>query len=84
MSDSVLTALVDDKVWTLERPVWFSGVRQRVYTTVLRLNDGSLLLHSPAPPTDALAAELSPGNPAGYEILDESLFSIFKRDLDEK
>ena len=33
---------------------------------------------------DALAAELSPGNPAGYEILDESLFSIFKRDLDEK
>jgi hypothetical protein len=58
MPDSVLTTVVDDKVWTLERPVWFSGVRQRVYTTVVRLEDGSLLIHSPAPPSEASAQRL--------------------------
>ena len=47
---SALTPIVDGKLWTFERPVWFSGVRQRVRTTVVRLDDGSLLLHSPAPP----------------------------------
>lgn len=58
MSLSALTPVVDDKLWTLERPVWFSGIRQRARTTVVRLDDGSLLLHSPAPPTDALAEQL--------------------------
>lgn len=58
MPKSALTAVVDDKIWTLDRPVWFSGVRMRARTTVVRLDDGSLLLHSPAPPTDALAEQL--------------------------
>ena len=53
MPESALTSVIDDTIWTFERPVWLSGVRQRVYTTVVRLDDGSLLLHSPAPPTDA-------------------------------
>ena len=58
MSMSALTVVVDDKIWTLDRPVWFAGVRLYARTTVVRLNDGSLLLHSPAPPTDALSDEL--------------------------
>lgn len=53
-----LTTVVADRIWTLDRPVWFSGVRLRARTTVLRLDDGALLLHSPAPPTDASAAQL--------------------------
>src|SRR6185369_12213047 len=57
--DSVLTAVVDGRIWTLDRPVWFGGVRLRARTTVVRLDDGSLLLHSPAPPTDALAGQLA-------------------------
>ena len=56
--EGVLTAVVDDKIWTLDRPVWFGGVRLRARTTVLRLDDGSLLLHSPASRTDALAQRL--------------------------
>jgi hypothetical protein len=55
---SALTPAVDGTIWTLDRPVWFSGIRQRVRTTVVRLEDGSLLLHSPAPPTDTLAEQL--------------------------
>lgn len=58
MPTSALTAVVDDKIWALDRPVWFSGVRMRARTTVVRLDDGSLLLHTPAPPTDALTQEL--------------------------
>jgi hypothetical protein len=35
-----------------ERSVWFSGVRLRARTSVIRLDDGRLLVHSPAPPSD--------------------------------
>jgi hypothetical protein len=58
MLESALTNVVADRIWSLERPVWFSGARLRTRTTVVRLDDGSLLLHTPAPPTDALAEEL--------------------------
>lgn len=58
MPESALTAVVDDKIWTLDRPVWFGGVRLRARTTVVRLDDGGLFLHSPAPPTDAMAEQL--------------------------
>ena len=58
MQNSALTPVVDDRIWSLDRPVWFSGIRQRARTTVVRLDDGSLLMHSPAPPTDALTEQL--------------------------
>jgi hypothetical protein len=58
MQLSALTTVVDDRIWSVERRVWFSGIQQRVRTTVVRLDDGSLLLHSPAPPTAAFAEQL--------------------------
>ena len=58
MLESALTTVVADRIWSLERPLWFSGFRLRVRTTVVRLDDSSLLLHVPAPPTDALAEQL--------------------------
>jgi len=60
MTQSALTAVVADRIWTLDRPVWFGGVRLRARTTVVRLDDGSLLVHTPAPPTDAFAEQLRP------------------------
>jgi hypothetical protein len=63
MHKSELTALVDGKIWILDRAVWFGGVRLRARTTVVRLEDGRLLLHSPPPPTDALAEQLRPLGP---------------------
>lgn len=69
MSDTALTAVVDDKIWTLNRPVWFGGVRLRARTTVVRLDDGSLLLHSPAPPTDALAEQLRALGPVRWLVV---------------
>ena len=58
MHKSALNAVVDTKIWTLDRPVWFGGVRLRARTSVVRLDDGSLLLHSPAPPTAQLTEQL--------------------------
>jgi Domain of unknown function (DUF4336) len=69
MSISPLSTVVDDKIWVLDRPVWFSGIRQRVRTTVVRLDDGSLLLHSPAPPTDALAEQLRALGPVRWLVV---------------
>lgn len=64
-----LTAIVADRLWSLERPVRFSGVRLRARTTVVRLDDGGLLLHSPAPPTEALAAELRALGPVRWLVI---------------
>jgi hypothetical protein len=64
-----LTTLIDDKIWTLERPVWFGGARLRARTTVVRLEDGSLLLHTPAPPTDALAEQLRALGPVRWLVV---------------
>jgi hypothetical protein len=69
MSMSALTVVVDDKIWTMDRPVWFSGVRQRARTTIVRLEDGSLLVHSPAPPSDALAEQLRALGPVRWLVV---------------
>jgi len=69
MPESALTVVVDGKIWTLDRPVWFGGVRLRARTTVVRLEDGSLLLHSPAPPTDALSEQLRTLGPVRWLVV---------------
>jgi len=48
MAKRALATVIADRVWALGRPVWFGGVRLRAHTTVVRLDDGSLLLRSPA------------------------------------
>jgi glyoxylase-like metal-dependent hydrolase (beta-lactamase superfamily II) len=69
MIESTLTTVVADRIWSLERPVWFSGTRLRARTTVVRLDDRSLLLHTPAPPTDALAEELRALGPVRWLVV---------------
>ncbi len=66
---SALTTIVEDKIWATERSVWFSGVRLHARSTVVRLEDGSLLLHSPAPPDDALAGELRALGPVRWLVV---------------
>jgi hypothetical protein len=39
--------------------VWFSGVRLRARTSIIRLDDGRLLVHSPAPPSDDLVKQIA-------------------------
>jgi hypothetical protein len=55
---SVFEAIVPDFIWVTERPIWFSGVRLRSKTTVVRLAGGALWVHSPCAPTEEICAEL--------------------------
>jgi hypothetical protein len=55
---AVFEPVVPDAIWVSERPVWFSGVRLRSRTTVVRLSGGALWVHSPCPPTDEVCAAL--------------------------
>lgn len=58
MQQHVLSEIVDGRIWASERPVWFSGVRLRTRTSVIRLDDGRLLVHSPAPPSGGLMKQM--------------------------
>lgn len=55
---SVFEVVIPDSIWVTERPVWFSGVRLRSRTTVVRLSGGALWVHSPCAPTDEVCAAL--------------------------
>jgi len=55
---SVFEVVVPDSIWVTERPIWFSGVRMRVRTTVVRLTGDALWVHSPCAPTDEERAAL--------------------------
>jgi len=57
-ASGVLEVVVPDSIWVTERPVWFSGVRLRSRTTVVRLADDALWVHSPCAPTDDVCAAL--------------------------
>jgi hypothetical protein len=59
MQQDVLSEIVDGRIWASERPVWFGGVRLRARTSVIRLDDGRLLVHSPAPPSEGLLKQLA-------------------------
>ncbi len=59
MQKDVLSEIVCGRIWASERPVWFSGVRLRARTSVIRLDDGNLLVHSPAPPSEGLVKQLA-------------------------
>jgi Domain of unknown function (DUF4336) len=54
-----LVNIVAERIWSLERPVWFGGVRLRTRTTIVRLEDGGLLVHTPAPPSEAVVETLT-------------------------
>lgn len=58
MAFSPFANVVTHKIWVFDRHVWFSGVKMRARTTVVRLEDGSVLLHTPAPPTPELVEQL--------------------------
>lgn len=55
---SVFEVVVPDSIWVTERPIWFSGVRLRSRTTVVRLAGDALWVHSPCTPTEDVCAAL--------------------------
>jgi len=64
----------DADLWSTEYPLaWLGGaVPIPVRMTVIRLGDGSLVLHSPAPLSLALRAELDALGPVGFVVVPEA------------
>lgn len=54
----ILQALVPKSIWVSERSIWFSGVRLRSRTTVVRLAGDALWVHSPCTPSCEVCAAL--------------------------
>lgn len=57
-ASNVFEVVVPNAIWVTERPVWFSGVRLRSRTTVVRLAGDALWVHSPCAPTDEVCRAL--------------------------
>lgn len=55
---NVFEVVVPESIWVTEHPVWFSGLRQRARTTIVRLTGGALWVHSSGPRTDEVCAAL--------------------------
>jgi hypothetical protein len=66
------------EIWTVEHPMRFpGGVRLPSRMTVIRLPGGDLLLHSPVPIDDALAAELAALGPVAHIVAPSLLHHLF-------
>jgi hypothetical protein len=72
-----LVAVADD-LWTVEHPMRFpGGVHLPARMTIVRLPDGDLLLHSPIPIDDALAAEIDALGPVAHVIAPSLMHHAF-------
>jgi hypothetical protein len=65
-------------LWTVEHPLRFpGGVQLPARMTIVRLSDGDLLLHSPVPIDDTLAAELSALGPVAHVVAPNLFHHLF-------
>lgn len=62
----VMFTALGDGIWHSSAPVSFLGLRLTATMTVLRLDDGSLLVHSPLPLTDERRAAVSALGPVTH------------------
>lgn len=70
-----------DGLWVAERPLRFLGLPVGARMTVIRLDDGRLLLHSPLPLDAAMRAELDALGPVAYAVAPNRLHHLFAGDV---
>jgi hypothetical protein len=76
---------LDDGIWVCDRPFRVAGLEVGTRMTVVRLDDGSLLLHSPVALTKELHAELDALGPIRHVVapnLHHHLYLADYRDLE--
>jgi hypothetical protein len=63
-----LRVWVPQRVWLADYPVRYLGTRIHARTTIVRLEDGSLWVHSPGPAEASLKAEIEALGPVGHLV----------------
>lgn len=76
----MLRRLADD-VWVAERPQSFYGLPVGARMTVIRLDDGSLLLHSPLPLEGTLGAEVAALGKVAYAVAPNRVHHLYAGDV---
>ena len=71
-----LAPFVEGALWTCWRPLRFYGIEMGTRMTVCRLSDGSLFVHSPVAPDDALVAELDALGPVAHVVAPNKLHHL--------
>ena len=66
--DTRLTEYVPGRIWLKKYPVHYAGANFFARTTFVRLNDDSVLVHSPSPIDETLAAQLKGIGPVKHIV----------------
>ena len=66
-----------DRIWIAEAPLRFYGVPFGTRMTVVRLEDGGLLVHSPLEPVPSLRAEIDALGPVRHVVSPNKLHHLF-------
>jgi hypothetical protein len=69
--------LLDDGIWVADRPLRLAGIEIGTRMTVIRLNDGRLLLHSPVPCDEETRRALDAVGPVGFVLAPSKVHHFF-------
>ncbi|WP_127119765.1 DUF4336 domain-containing protein [Thiomicrospira sp. S5] len=79
-----LTEYVKNQVWLLEYPIRFEGMDLFGRMTIIRLENGDLLIHDPCKITDAIRQQIDDIGPVKYIVAPGSYHHLFVMDFQAK
>ncbi|QAB15296.1 DUF4336 domain-containing protein [Hydrogenovibrio thermophilus] len=79
-----LTEYVKNQVWLLEYPIRFEGMDLFGRMTIIRLENGDLLIHDPCKITDAIRQQIDDIGPVKYIVAPGSYHHLFVTDFQTK
>ncbi len=79
-----LTEYVKNQVWLLEYPIRFEGMDLFGRMTIIRLENGDLLIHDPCKITDAIRQQIDDIGPVKYIVAPGNYHHLFVMDFQAK
>lgn len=79
-SPNMLTS-IDNNIWSAQHPLVVNGVPCTSRMTVVKLNDGSLWIHSPIPVSAALKAQIDKIGPVRHVVAPSLAHHLFISDM---
>lgn len=79
-----LTEYIKDQIWVLEYPVRFAGMNLYGRTTVIRLENGELIIHDPCKIDNLLKSEIDAIGEVKYIVAPGSYHHLYVTDFQQK